>query len=216
MRRIPLMVGLLALVSIYVSAAPKQTVAVAFETSRVTVSGVSPGGNVLLYGLGRDFVRVSPELLRWAKVEAASTTDGTATFDIGRAVPARSVWIVVDVSTGAYAVATPQASFRRERAADQASFVINAAGNPQFFKMRGTGLDLLVVMPGVGGWLATVGASPGTDASGKAGWFSQVDFAKMVPIGSAPPAPEMLTGKELVVAIDPDSFEFSVAATGGR
>ena len=119
MRRIPLMVGLLALVSIYVSAAPKQTVAVAFETSRVTVSGVSPGGNVLLYGLGRDFVRVSPELLRWAKVEAASTTDGTATFDIGRAVPARSVWIVVDVSTGAYAVATPQASFRRERAADQ-------------------------------------------------------------------------------------------------
>jgi len=88
-------------------AAPPQTsvVSIGFDHNAVVVSGITPGGRAVLFGVARERTARKPSSLRFVRraeilVDAAKT--GTVTFDLGESVPAVAIWAAIDLTSGGY------------------------------------------------------------------------------------------------------------------
>jgi hypothetical protein len=187
-----------------------------FEDTAVVASGIAPGGQAVWFGIAYDFQRVRPELLRWERVDSDADGDGRVTLQVGRPIPVRSLWIAVDLTTGDYAIATPNPASKHERPQDARALVNGAKGTPQFFREQRAYLDVLLVRPGVGCWTVSLGDGGVTDSDGRPDGFVKADFSRMVPLGTSPASPEDGKGKDLVFAVDPETLQFSVSKLGDK
>jgi len=206
----------IVLAATQVTALSTEKLVLSFEDSAVVASGIASGGQAVWFGIAYDFQRVRPELLRWERVDSDTDGDGRVTLQVGRPIPARSLWIAVDLTTGDYAVATPNPASKHERPQDAGAFLSGAKGTPQFFKEQRAYLDVLLVRPGVGCWTVSLGDGGVTDLDGRPDGFVKADFSRMVPLGSSPASPEDAKGKDLVFAVDPETLQFSVSKLGDK
>src|ERR1700682_4049507 len=78
-------------------AAPPADIVVTFGASPVTASGITPGPSALFFASGRQKNGYDQTLVRYAQTVTDDDHDGAVTFDLGRAVPALTVWVGVDM-----------------------------------------------------------------------------------------------------------------------
>src|SRR4051812_12861939 len=83
--------------------------AITFDQSSVSVAGVSPKGQAVLFSVAREVAEVDvATVVRRSQVLPDDDGDGVVKLDLGRDVPFRSVWVAVDLATGQVAAAAPE------------------------------------------------------------------------------------------------------------
>jgi hypothetical protein len=86
-------------------------VSVKFGQNTVQVSGVSPHGSVVINAaLHESTGRMYARLNELTQVVSDDDGDGIVTFDLGHPISPRSLWVIVDVTSGTYAIAAPPGS----------------------------------------------------------------------------------------------------------
>jgi hypothetical protein len=169
----------------------------------VVASGMSPGGAVVWLGMARRIEAYEPIYVRRHGIVQADAK-GQAELPVTEAVPRHSIWLAVDLKTGAYATASP-AGFA------PLAFTLS----PEALEVRGAALadrlidtadyaEVLLVRPGKGAWGKAVGHGGIDDESATGEAVVKLSFDKLLPVpGTVEPAPAKLNAKDLVVVLHP-------------
>lgn len=195
-------IGAMLLVSSVAPGAMAEPVARAAERT-VVVSGVSAGGEVVLFGVSRERVEFGTRIRHWKRVEVDADRDGQVVVDLGGPFPVPSAWVAVDMTNGQHAllrapddppggvVGFPDAALRLE------------GGRATALVMDVESIDLLVVRPGVGAWRH--GAVEGPHERTPEGSL-RIPFARLQRLGGAPDGPGELRPGDVLVGIEPWSL----------
>jgi hypothetical protein len=171
--------------------------------TRVTASGMSSGGGVVWLGMARRIEAYEPIYVRRHGIVQADAK-GQAELPVTEAVPRHSIWLAVDLKTGAYATASP-AGFA------PLAFTLS----PEALEVRGAALadrlidtadygEVLLVRPGKGAWGKAIGHGGLDDESATGEAVVKVAFDKLLPVpGTVEPAPAKLSAKDLVFVLHP-------------
>lgn len=181
---------------------------IAFEGSAVVVRGVTPGGSVVWFSVAREHPHWLTRVVRRDAVLPDSDGDGVVRFELKEPVPRRSIWTAVDLTTGAYATATPQDVARLEVHPAADSLRRSPLGVVEALQDARGFLEILLVRPGQGAWAQSVGDGGASDSSGLPDGRVQASFASMRPIESSKAAPGQLAPGDVVIGVDPESLEF--------
>jgi hypothetical protein len=184
----------------------------ALEARAVAVAGITPMGLAVVVGVGRDRVAFSPRTVRFDQVVEADES-GAARFELpdDQVVPDRSVWAVVDLATGSWAVAAPKGA--EVRLIGSPARGLGAAA--RFLDQDGRRLDVLLVRPestsegaeAAGFWGLRVGDGGVMDSDQERNHRLSLRFTDLVPLGDSPPAPEELVPKDVLVGVDSVTLE---------
>jgi len=189
-------------------AAPSLT----FTVQAVEAQGLTPGGTVVWFGIGREVVECSA--VHSERQEAAVVdSQGHAVLAVPAGVPEQSVWVAVDLKTGAYAQGSP-AGFSPGGFAlgggslDQGAAAADRLLDPADF------IHLLLVRPGKGAWAATIGRGGPKDEAGPADGSLKVSFANLEALVPGVPAPAKLDAKDVLVVTHPRTMEIGILILG--
>jgi hypothetical protein len=181
----------------------------AFSPQEVAVTGATPSGAVAWLVVAR-----VPELY----VSAVVRREGTAVADAGGSVtlapfsevPLRSIWVVVDISSGAVGVATPPGFPLRSQQLRLRPLASADPGRAGKFSIPAHLAVVLVARPKVGAWLATLwdGLPGDEDGPGNGNLYQKA--SSLAAIDTSMPPLEFLLPDDVVVVVDPE--EMAVAA----
>jgi hypothetical protein len=179
----------------------------AFETNAVVATGVPPGGQVVWFAVAREIAERSATLVRRERIAADDDKDGAVRFELGRPVPLQSIWVAVDLASGAAAVATPE-GYPLRRIELPGRGTGHGGGKPDWVEDDRGFVEILLVRPGQGAWGATVGDGGEADEDGAYDGRLMAPLDRMRGVGeAAPPPPEHFSPRDVVVVIDPNRME---------
>lgn len=191
-----------ALLPLSLVAQPSVTV----EKDRVIVAGVSPLAQTAIFGVARESYRNTAERLqRYDALVADSDGDGRIEYSPGRAIAPLSVWIAVDLASGAAAVGAPE------------GFTLRASSFPTTFgtllpdqaSIEADFVDVLYVQPLLGAW-GWSGGDGGESDLDPAHLQLGMRLPSMIPIGPSPAPPaEFLPGSVMVI-VHPRTLRYSI------
>lgn len=174
----------------------------AFDEQGVVISGLTPAGRVALFGVARVGRGFGVSILPHQEVLADEDGDGRISVELDP-VPAKSIWVAVDLTNGRSTAGAPgdfpvrSGSFAKpgdEALAIDRDFVY-------VFRVR----------PGVGAWSARAGDGGEADRDGAPDGTLRPDFAGMQPArGTNVPAPDDGSPGDVYVIIDPNRLDFQV------
>jgi hypothetical protein len=188
---------------------------ITFGATTVQVSGVTPGGTVVIYGVTfgrRDFTN------GLNRVQAALTDDshkGVVTYDLKDPIPPLGVWVAVDATNGQFAVAAPERNPLPVARALPQPFRKNGAGLVDTFSHGYFSLEMLYIHPGGGVWVAHAvdGSRADRDARPGVTGVSLGDAVSLMPQGGT--KPEAFAPGGVLIAFDMTRFEvLTVRITG--
>jgi hypothetical protein len=184
--------------------------AIAFSPQRVTASGLTPGGQVVWFGVAREISQRVATIVRRTEI-AEADKDGAAVLELEKAVPFQSIWVAVDLATGLVTVAGPEGFPLRQPALPVDAVGRGGGGQPDWVEdVRGY-VEVLVVRPGEGAWAATVGDGGENDDDGAYDGRLRASLAGMRGVGEKPAEPpQRFNLRDVVVVIDPNRMEVSV------
>jgi len=189
--------------------------ALGFGAQGVTGSGFSPGGQVVWFGSAR--MVAEDYYLTLAHFQSVTLADagGAARYDLGNPLPPASVWVAVDLTTGAYALATPTGA--PPRLADLPTLRVGSGATSDLVGDRRQLVAALLVRPGLGAWELTVGDGGPADEDGAGDGHLQFSLARMRPLvldtanaSSAPAAPARLATQDLLLILGTDPLDVSL------
>jgi hypothetical protein len=164
------------------AAPPKLT----FAEQAIAGSGFSPGGQVIWLAVARVVAEdYYVTLSRFQSVTSAAA-DGTARDDLGQPLPSTSLWLAVDLTTGAYSLASPSGA--PPRVAVSPTLRVGSGTTSDLVEDRRQSLSALLVRPGVGAWGLTVADGSAADEDGAGDGHLQFSLARMSPLAVAPSA----------------------------
>ncbi len=189
------------------SAAPE--LAVSFEEAAVAVSDVTPGGDVAFFSVARVPLGYVQKVVRFHRIEVADAL-GEARFDLDDPpVPLKSVWAVIDLSTGAYAVAAPDGFHLHEIPFPGKAFEVGAPGVVNRLRNATEELDMLVARPTVGVWTLRAWDRSPNDHDGKDNGNVLTSLGDLQPLDPAwPDPPETFAKNDVVVVILPETLRY--------
>lgn len=182
------------------SAANRPTISI--TPTAITATDVTPGTDVSFFGVGLEPKGYHVEVRRWSAVVTDTAHAGTATFTLDSPVTWNVVWIVADLRTGHYAIAStpafptmtpPRPRYRLKR---DAAGAVNRMGYSRPF------VDGMYIEAG-GAWIVRAGDGDDSDADGKADGETTIDLQHATPVtaGSQPPHSFHPGGTLLVVDV---------------
>ena len=191
------------------SASAPPELAVSFEEAAVAVSDVTPGGNVAFFSVARVPRGTYNEVVRRAQIVLADPL-GEARFDLedGEPVPLKSVWAVVDLSSGAYAVAAPEGFHLTEIGFPGHGFEVGAPGLVNRLRQRFNWADSLLARPGVGAWRYRGADGSPDDEDGQANGALVTGLDSYQPLGTSPEPPDRFAADDVLVVVDPLDLRF--------
>jgi hypothetical protein len=171
------------------------------QPNRIGAQGMSPGGEVIVFGVTLEH---APYASREVRTLATVTADATgfASYAPPGGVHARSVWFMVDATTGAVSSGAPTSS--PATITDIAKEPGHNPGATRFTHGFVDFMEFLLVRPRRGAWELTVGDGGPADDDGRNDNSVSVAFARTRSFnGSNAPAPPTLTPRDVLLAIDP-------------
>jgi hypothetical protein len=187
--------------------------ALSFETQAAVVSGLTPGGQVVWFSVARESSEGVATIVRRERIDVADVQGG-ARFDLDREVPYKSIWVAVDLATGASTVAT-RPDFPLVEVDLPASDLLPGGGaQTSAIQDPRDAVEMLVVRPGTGAWGILVGRGGSNDEAGGDGPL-RASLSRMQPVGSSPVAPSSFDPKDLVILIDPNRLEIARGRADG-
>jgi hypothetical protein len=185
--------------------------ALTFGQQSVQVQGMTPNGTVVWFGMGLDIVEYS-EMRSEVQEPAVADAQGNSTLEFAADVPPRSVYVAVDLATGAYAVGSPTA-FTPGRFAVAPSAILNGAGaTPDQLADSADFIHVLLVRPGQGAWAATIGRGGAADQSEPGDPNLRFAIESLQPVTpNAAAAPAKLTSNDILFVARPRVMEMGTA-----
>jgi hypothetical protein len=212
--RTGLRVGFLVTAGLLISAsswAQTRGPAITFEDSAVVASNLSPGRTVVWFGIERTVdADYSRDLYQHYKTDTVAA-DGTARFTLDRAVARASIWVAVDLDTGAFGVSAPPSSSPLNLTAQTSSALLQGAGSAadQFLDTR-TYLLGLAVRPGQGAWLFGGGDGGPRDLDKSANGRLSFALDQFDALPGSPAAPAKAGSTDTWFVIDPQTMEIAI------
>jgi hypothetical protein len=175
-----------------------------FSGSTISIDGATKDGQVAVYGVGQA-VRDGREIV--ATHQSMARADATGGLVVTVDQPAfRSVWIIFDIDSGAYIVASPRGYAPRRIAVPSGAFAANAKGVAQ----PRTHLIAFVARRRVGAWYVDTADGAGKDDDRRHDSSVRVLLDAFTSIADSPPPPHAFTPDDVVFAIDSAYMDFWV------
>jgi hypothetical protein len=186
--------------------------AIAFDTTGVTVTGITPHAQVAVFAVWVETPKWQTE--RGRAAELITDTTGSGTIRWTRHVPAHSLWVAVDMSNGALAVAPAVNETYRPKAFPADGLNRDPDGHVAGLALPNGSLELLVVRAGEGAWWGHFDQGGTLDADGVDDGELSLDPRRLqgVPTVTAP-APPFQPG-DVVVLVDSYTSEFYTLKVG--
>jgi hypothetical protein len=178
---------------------------------------MTPGGEVVWLAMVRKVIEYEAAYDRRQGVVQADPL-GVAQIPIGdAAVPPQSIWLAVDLKTGAYAMASPAGfapllfdllpdalNVRGDALADQLVDVADHA-------------EILLVRPGKGAWGKGIGRGGADDDSSPNEAAFKLSLDKLQPLrGADGPSSGKLNPKDLLFVLHPEAMAIAVVTFTGK
>jgi hypothetical protein len=188
--------------------AERRPLSVELAASSIVVKDVTPGEAVILFGASHR-AGESIELKRSRQLLVDGDRDGSVEFALDAGVPVDSIWIAVDISSGRSALAAPSQSAFRKLEFPAGVLHKGPSGSYERYASGRRMVDLLIVRPRVGAWVAHAIDGHQTDADQRQDGTTSVVFAHGRGLGAAAaPPPRHLTPRDVVVVIDVRHMEY--------
>ena len=198
----------LPLVAVLLAAPAWAQLEIAVEELSVTAKGLTPGGEVVWFGLTRVWM-TGADKSRVVAQTATADAAGEARYDATEGVPRVSVWAVVDLQTGGNALAVPEGMKARELRLPPGAFRRAVSGEFESLGERRESLHTLLVRPRVGAWVSFAGDGTDSDGDRARDQVVTVAFKAMNPLGTSGTAPSGLRQGDILVILDPRSMEIA-------
>lgn len=196
------------------TAAADGPLAARVDDRTVTVQNITPGGDVVLLGVGIESDGGLLAEMSRALRGRDEDRDGIVIFDAGRPIPFRSIWVAVDIESSRPVIAGPDGYELDILPFPESLTKKEAAGVLGIFDNERVSAQMLVVTRKGGAWrlVATEGSS--ADADGASNGRLSLAAADALPIGNSGPAPRHLKNGDVIAVIDPGRMEVFVAEVG--
>jgi hypothetical protein len=182
------------------AASAARTLSVRFGGHEVTVSGLTPGGGAILFGVGLQPTGQYTLTYRWSGSAEDTDNDGAVVMDTGREIPGPTIWCAADARTADFVVVTPGG--RPFTATTLRPDAFRRRGNDVTqFAFDHPSLDLLYLEPGRGAWSCTESDGSVTDDDGPNG-VTTLSIARCQPIGGGAGKAQAFHPGGVLVAID--------------
>lgn len=185
--------------------------AISAREDAVTVSNVTPGGDVLLFACVRTARYGRAHVERHAFTIKDDDRDGIAVHRPGEPIPALSAWVAVDMKSGAVAAGTPSPRSLYVEELSEKSLKRDSAGQIGGIERDMRRALVLVARPGEGAW--TLAARDGAEADDDRTRNARIalSFASARSIDGKRHAPKYLKAGDVVVVIDPVLLDVRIA-----
>jgi hypothetical protein len=175
-----------------------------FDSASLTAGGVTASGGVVFIAVTRVPKVYYQEIATFREVVTADAS-GSAVLPLDAPAPRRSVWVVVDLASGAFAVGTPEDFTLTEEALAASGIGLDLEGKPSRLELSHQAAEVLLVRPASGAWGATVVDGGALDQKPEVDGALEVGLGALTPLTQAPPPSELLAGDVLVV-LDPNTL----------
>ena len=213
------MVFALALVALSARADRKADIkpmSVVIKDTRVTVSGVTPHGKVVFFGIGRFVHGYRVTVRRFDETRLDDDGDGVVDLDIKEKVPWKTVFAAIDFTSGRFAMATPEGfpllpmTLSEDPVAGERGVLDRIVVLHRF-------CDVLLVRPGVGAWGQILADGNKSDEDRLSNSRAMLKISRAVAIADdLPPAPSTIEPGDVVVLIDSQKMESYAVEVGAR
>jgi len=187
-------------------------VKVEFEPTQVVATGLTPGAGVAWLAAARERPQWITHVRQWKTANTVADGNGRAVFDLMAGIPVKSIWLAIDISTGAFAASSPPEYPWPTEVRFPVEGLISAKDGIGYdgLEDRHDSLDVLVVRPGLGAWTLTA------ERSGADGRGVLISFADLQPLGASQSSLTRVMANDVVVAIDPERMEYFAQQLGGN
>ena len=181
------------------------SIQISFTESAMRASGVSQGGDAIVFACTIGRYSGFQKLGRHAEVIHDADRDGAIELTIAKPTIS-SLWVVVDFTTGAYAVAAPPGLEVRSMNVPEHGW----KKGREHFDLRRDYLEVLVVRPGEGAWTLSASEGGANDDDGNLNSVLRARLASMQRLHGADtaPRPPVIVPKDLLVVIDPHYLDY--------
>lgn len=186
-----------------VNARPTVTVGV----DRVVVTGITPGGEAILFGRSIAYQGGVPVLARHAASGKDDDSDGTVMWLFDE-VEQRSIWVAVDLDTGDHAIGSPDGATPRVITVTPNDW----RENDDSLDIRREYVDFLLVRPRKGAWALAVRQGSSRDADGRTDNNLRLRTPSMFPLHGKESPPPYAAKKDVLVIIDLFSLDVAVVS----
>jgi hypothetical protein len=188
------------------SAVPQVVPSITLNAGGIAISGLTPGASAIVLSISRQTRGGIAGYGRHDYLLRAADAGGNATVNLA-VVPPISVWCVVDLRTGLYAVTAPL-SYPIRRIPFPAN-ALRASSNAQLNRLRlkHDFLEVLWVRPGVGTWKTSVGDGGESDADHIVDGNLSIAPEQMEALGGSPPPPNHYLPSDTFILVNPDTME---------
>ena len=185
-----------------------------FDSAGLTASGVTASGEVVFFGVTR-VPRVYLQEIATVREVATADASGTAVFPLEAPAPRRSVWVVVDLASGLFAVGTPEDLTLHEEVLAASGIGFDPEGKPSRLELSHQVAEVLLVRPASAAWWATVLDGGALDSKPEVDGALELGVASLASLTQAPPPSELVAGDVLVV-LDPNTLSYLAATVTGE
>lgn len=189
--------------------------ALQFSPRALSVRGVTPGGNAMIFGVSYGPTATTPPLpfrSRHAELLSDSDGDGIVTLPFERDIPTMAAWVVVDVQSGRW-VAQGSPGFEPRLLPLQGLVRNDNAGQLRKLTARLPEVEVLLVRPAEGAWVLHAAKRSRVDEGGP-GEPLRVDIEHARPVGASPRSAHTFRPGDVVAIIDPLKMAYLVTEVG--
>lgn len=174
-----------------------------FTDGSVSITGATPNASVAVYALMHTFTDSGETPASFADIVP---TDAAGAVHVAQQVAFQSIWVIVDIPTGVYAVATPP-GFKPMQIPMPPAAV--APGGQSIVHPRPY-VECFVVRPGVGAWHTTAASGRNGDEGAGPGRV-RIALTHFKRAGTSGAAPDHLIEGDICFVADPDWLRYWIA-----
>jgi hypothetical protein len=183
----------------------------AVSAESILAAGAAPGAQVAWFGVSRSFNGQVPTMTRFEEIVVDDDLDGVVELATGAPISERSVFVAVDLGTGALGVLTPNPAAVREVAPPADNVRPDGSGlgaRLDRIADRRPYAELFLVRPTVGAWGLSIGKGTQDDEADAEAEGFVAALASFRPLGDTAVEPGEVLGGDVLVAVDRHSLEF--------
>lgn len=171
---------------------------------KVVIASVKKGASAAWLGVSLEIHGDGLRLFKRAFIVDDDDHDGEIHVTLSRDVPRKSLWMVVDLKSGEYAINAPSGDILLTRKAVAEEFLHSRSDDAaaRLFHAHPFSTALLV-RPGVGAWIAHVRDGSPEDGDGVTNGKTEAILEKMVSVGNSPGPPDDLERDDVIALLDP-------------
>jgi len=193
-----------------------QTLSLVFNDHSISVRGTLPSQPVLLFGLAREARNYITRIQPYEKQLLDANGSGQVSSDFDRAASWRSIWLAVDLASGAAVAGGPPEYRTTSIALTGKELKKDAGGEIAQIVADGSMVQFVVVRPGVGVWgemaLSQSSLDEGTDKNNNKVTLSVLKLQPMA--GTTAAVPKKLKKGDVVFVLDSFHARYGVATVG--